>query len=643
MELWIGALNLGLLYAFMTMGVFITFRIHDFPDITVDGGFTSGAAVTAVMAASGFNPLTALAAGLIMGMAAGSVTAWIHTRFSINGLLAGILVMTALYSVNLHIMGKSNIPLLNQTTLFTWIQTVNPGIHPELWISFVFGIILTLFWAAVSLFFRTDMGLSMRATGDNAVMAAANGINVNRMKIFGIALANGFVGVSGGLVAMYQGFADIGMGIGTVVVGLASVIIGESMLRASSIHIKILSAIIGSVVFRGMIAVALFMGMNPIDLKLLTAVFVLVTLVVSGIVGKSESAASSWFQRRISFISSRYQAIAAGCAVALVVGLVGIRWLSSPQHEARGKVSRIGVVQLVDHCMLNLTRDAFAAEMKRMGYEDGKNAIIRLENANGDMPTVNTILDKFVADHIDVIVTISTGCTQAAIHKIKDVPIVFATVANPFIIDAGRSETDHLPNVTGVYGSVPMDRLMVMIRTILKGKIRVGSIWDAGQANAVFNVEQLKQVVQQDANAVFVGTTVANSSDVFQAAQSLAQQGVDLFALVPDNLVYSALDSIIKISETKKIPLFITDVERLSDGALGALGYDYSSSGMQAAHLVDRIIQGEHPQSIPFEKYSRLTIGVNLRAAGKLGISIPSELMDQTTLVIGEDGRMQRK
>ena len=127
MELWVGALNLGFLYAFMTMGVFITFRIHDFPDITVDGSFTSGAAATAVMIAAGFNPLAALLAGLLIGMVAGAVTAWIHTRLNINGLLAGILVMTGLYSVNLHIMGRSNIPLLNQTTLFTWIQKTNPG------------------------------------------------------------------------------------------------------------------------------------------------------------------------------------------------------------------------------------------------------------------------------------------------------------------------------------------------------------------------------------------------------------------------------------------------------------------------------------------------------------------------------------
>jgi putative ABC transport system permease protein len=642
MELWIGALNLGLLYAFMTMGVFVTFRIHDFPDITVDGSFTSGAAATSVMIASGFNPLTALSAGLLMGMAAGAMTAWVHTRFSINGLLAGILVMTALYSVNLHIMGKSNIPLLNQTSLFTWIQRINPGMHAEIWISCVLCVILSFFWSGVSLFFKTDIGLSMRATGNNAVMAAANGIDVSRMKIFGIALANGFVGISGGLVSMYQGFADIGMGIGTVVIGLASVIIGESLLRKSSIHIKILSVIIGSVVFRWMIAFALFVGMNPIDLKLLTAGFVLATLVVSGAVGKFESAETTWGKRLHAVITRHRRVAAAGCILLLILGIAGIRSLPSHHRDAE-IIHRIGVVQLVDHSMLNLTRDAFVAEMNRIGYQDGKNSIIRLENANGDMPTVNTILDKFISERMDVIVTISTGCTQAAIHKIKDAPIVFATVANPFIIDAGRSDTDHLPNVTGVYGSVPMDTLLELVRHVLKGKIRIGSIWDAGQINAAFNVEQLKQAVLQDADAVFVGATVTSSSEVFQAAQSLAQQSVDLFALVPDNLVYSALDSVINVSESRHIPLFVTDVERLADGALCALGYDYTSSGIQTAHIVDRILKGEKPASIPFERYSRLTIGVNLKTARKMGISIPAELMNRATLTIMEDGKISGK
>ena len=274
MELWIGALNLGFLYSFMTMGVFLTFRIHDFPDITVDGSFTSGAAAAALLIVAGVNPLLALIAAFVIGAAAGAVTALIHTRFNINGLLAGILVMTGLYSINLHIMGRSNIPLLNQNTFLSYLDRINPGLPPEEWIALVLLLLMVVFWLLAGLFFKTDLGISMRATGNNPTMGAAAGVNVARMKIFGVALSNGLVGVSGGLVAQYQGFADIGMGIGTIVIGLAAVIIGESLIRMHSLYARVLSVIVGSVIFRMMIAGALFLGMNPIDLKLLTAVFV---------------------------------------------------------------------------------------------------------------------------------------------------------------------------------------------------------------------------------------------------------------------------------------------------------------------------------------------------------------------------------
>ena len=175
----------------------------------------------------------------------------------------------------------------------------------------------------------------MRATGNNPVMAAANGINVNRMKILGIAMANGFVGLSGGLVAQYQGFADIGMGIGSVVIGLASVIIGESILRSRSIYVKIVSVIIGSVLFRWMIAFALFVGMNPIDLKLLTAGFVLATLVVSGAVGNAESKKTNWGERFKTAIYRNRWVFAVGAVLILVMGFPGIKALLSRSSGCR--------------------------------------------------------------------------------------------------------------------------------------------------------------------------------------------------------------------------------------------------------------------------------------------------------------------
>ncbi len=635
MELWIGALNLGFLYAFMTMGVFITFRIHNFPDITVDGSFTSGAAAAAVLIAAGVNPLVALAAAFVIGAAAGSFTALIHTRFHVNGLLAGILVMTALYSINLHIMGRSNIPLLNQTTFLTYLDRINPGIHPEIWTCMLLICLMAVFWLLVSVFLKTDLGIAMRVTGNNPDMASANSINVNRMTIFGVALANGMVGVSGGLVAQYQGFADIGMGIGTIVVGLAAVIIGESVLRMRSMAAKVLSVILGSVIFRLMIAFALYVGMNPIDLKLLTALFVLITLIVSKTVAGGESTFTKKTKEIIHyFLSKRTLAYGTGAIVIVAAAALVYTQLEN-RTPVSGKKYRIGVFQITDHGLLNITRDSFIDELRRLGYENGKNCTIMLQNANGDLPTVNTILDKFLQKDVDIVVPISTPCTQAAVNKIKDRPIVFATVANPFIIGAGSSDTDHLPNVTGVYGWAPMDKTMQVVRQILPGPLKVGAIWDPAHANSVFNVSNLQKAVAAYHDVRFEGTTITSSSEVYQAALSLVDKDIDAFVLSPDNIVYSAFESVVKAARKKDIPIFISDVERLEDGALASLGYDYTISGLQAAHLVDRVLKGESPKDIPFQRYEKLTFGINLKIAKQLGLTIPQTLLAQATKLYG--------
>jgi putative ABC transport system permease protein len=635
-ELWIGAINLGFLYAFMAMGVFITFRIHNFPDITVDGSFVTGAAMTAVLIVSGVNPWIALLLSFLTAGAAGAITAFIHTRFAVNGLLAGILVMTGLYSINLHIMGRSNIPLLSEAGLVTWIKQMNPGLPYEMWMCVMFGVVLALLWLFTSLFFRTDFGIAMRATGNNPDMAAASGINVNAMKMFGIALANGLVGLSGSLVAQYQGFADIGMGVGSIVFGLAAVIIGETVLPLKSIWARILGVIAGSVIFRLMVALALYVGLNPIDLKLITAVFVLAILIAPRVIQKRRKKKGAQASPASSFTSGKKTFIAFGALIALVlVALVGYTLIRLAPFADKPKL-RIGVVQLSDHAVLNMTRDGFISEMKNLGYKNGKNVALHLENASGDMATLNSILDKFVNDQMDVIVPISTGCTQAAINKIKDKPVVFATVANPFIIGAGTSETDHLPNVTGVYGAVPMDKMIELTRAILPGKIKVGCIWDPSQVNSAFNVKQLQTEISRHPEITFVGATVTGSSEVQQAAQSLVHKGIDAFVLVTDNIVFSALESVIKEADARKIPVILSDVERLQDGALAACGYDYTQSGIQAARLVDRIIRGENPANILFERYSKLTIGLNTDVARKLGIELPKSLMDKATLIAGD-------
>ncbi|HPA44919.1 MAG TPA: ABC transporter substrate binding protein [bacterium] len=634
MELWVGALNLGFLYALMTMGVFITYRIHDFPDITVDGSFAAGAAMAAVLIVSGHNPFVALLAAGLLGAAAGCATAVIHTRFGINGLLAGILVMTGMYSVNLHVMGRSNIPLLNQTTFLTYLENINPGLPTEIWTCIALCACLLVFWILMSLFFKTDFGISMRVTGNNPVMAAATGVNVNWMKIFGVTLANGLVGISGGLVAQYQGFADVGMGIGTIVIGLAAVIIGESILRKSSMFVKTLSVIVGSVVFRMMIAVALYAGMNPIDLKLLTALFVLITLVVSKTVTGGDLSKARLPLLSYLLSHKRLQIVTGIVVLLAILGIFTYRNRPSPVTPIASKIYKIGVFQISDNGLLNVTRDSFLEEMKKIGYQDGKNCTFLVENANNDLPTANTIADKFLSEKVDIVVPISTACTQVAINKIKDRPVVFATVANPFKVDAGKSDTDHLPNVTGVYGSVPMDKTMEMVRKIMPQPLKIGCIWDQAHANSVFNVEQLQKVVATYSDVTFLGATITGSSEVYEAALSLVQKGIDAFVLAPDNIVYSAFESVVKAAIPKKIPIFLSDVERLGDGALVALGYDYTQSGIQAAHLVDRILKGESPKGIPFEHYSKLTIGLNLRVAKEIGVEFPAEVLSQATILI---------
>lgn len=644
MELWLGAINLGFLYAFMAMGVFITFRIHDFPDITVDGSFVTGAAMTAVGIVSGVNPWLALSLSFLAAAAAGAATALIHTRFAVNGLLAGILVMTALYSINLHIMGRSNIPLLSEPGLIAWAKNLNPGLPSEIWLCLLFGAAIAVFWFLIALFFRTDFGISMRATGNNPAMAAASGIPVNAMKIFGVALANGLVGVSGSLVTQYQGFADIGMGVGSIVFGLAAVIIGETLLPAKSIWIQALSVIAGSIVFRLMVALALYVGLNPIDLKLMTALFVLLILIAPKWIARRRqtSAALSGLSLTPSgYKKARLVGALIVCALAAATAVVFFR----PAFFAGKPTIRVGIVQLSDHAVLNMTRNGFLEEMADRGYQNGENVIFYIEDAGGDMATVNSILDKFLQKKVDLIVTISTGCTQAAINKIKETPIVFATVANPFIIGAGQSDTDHLPNVTGVYGAIPMDRMMELTGALLPGKIKIGCIWDPAQVNAVFNVRQLQAQIKKHPDIRFVGATVTGSAEVQQAAQALVHKGIDAFVLVTDNIVFSALDSIIKVADIAKIPVILSDIERLSDGALAACGYDYRQSGVQAAHLADRILKGANPADIPFERYKKLTIAVNPDVAARLGIALSAKLLAQATLAGGhpqKDGPSKR-
>ena len=301
MSLLIGALIIGLILSLLALGVYISFRIFDFPDITTDGSITTGAAVTALLLVNGYSPLRATGFGFICGMLAGTVTGVLYTKFKINNLLSGILVMTSLYSVNLHIMGKSNIPLINTKSLVTTVENIWHKLFGEsavvdvlgwdvstsdLSVLFAMLILIAVVGCVVYLFFKTNIGTAMRATGDNPQMITALGVNVENMTILGIALANGLIALAGSLLAQFQGFADVQMGIGMIIWGLASIIIGQALVGTPSLGFTIAGAVIGSVLFRLLVAIALRVGVNPNDLKLITAIFVFIALVLPSLISK---------------------------------------------------------------------------------------------------------------------------------------------------------------------------------------------------------------------------------------------------------------------------------------------------------------------------------------------------------------------
>lgn len=279
----LGSVEQGLVYALMVLGVYITFRVLDFPDLTVDGSLPLGAAVSGILIVNGYDPFLSLVAAMIAGALAGLLTALLATKLRIMSLLASIITMTALYSINIRIMGRPNLTLLNQPNIFEPLGLL--GLPKHVLVPAVF-LVIVLFWKVLlDLFLHTQLGMALRATGDNPQMIRAQGINTDGMIILGVSLSNALVALSGGLVAQSQGFADVGMGIGTIVAGLASVILGESLIGTRSVLRQTLCAVCGSLVYRMTIAVALsyefgFLHLNPSDLNLITSVLVVICLTV---------------------------------------------------------------------------------------------------------------------------------------------------------------------------------------------------------------------------------------------------------------------------------------------------------------------------------------------------------------------------
>lgn len=276
-ELLISTIAQGLQWSILALGVFLTFRVLDIADLSVEGSFPLGAAVAATAISQGLGITLAMILATIAGCLAGAVTGFLTTKLRIPALLAGILTMIGLYSINLHVMGKANISLLQDETLFTWLEHVTgwSAVTVACLIGFVVMAVVVniIYW-----FFGTELGTAIRATGFNPQMARAQGINTNVMIVLGLVISNALVALSGAVIAQNNGFADVGMGVGTIVIGLASVIIGEVIIGNSSFKHYLVAVVMGSIIYRLVIALVLEMGMPPNDLKLFTAVLVAIAL-----------------------------------------------------------------------------------------------------------------------------------------------------------------------------------------------------------------------------------------------------------------------------------------------------------------------------------------------------------------------------
>ena len=302
-----GALETGLIYAIMALGVYISFRILDFPDLTVDGSFVTGGGVAAISIIGGVDPIVATLLGFVAGFLVGCITGLLHTKGNINPLLAGIIMMIGLYSVNLRIMGQANLSLLNEPTLFSQLEGIFESLSldavffaPYEWLGLgaytprtFYAIVMMLLVVFVvkkllDFFLRTETGLALRATGDNQTMVRSFSANTNVYIILGIGLANALVALSGALVVQYNGFADVNLGVGMIVVGLASVIIGEVLFGKKTIVRTTFAIICGAIVYRAIYAMALRVDfLEASDMKLITALIVVAALVVPNMLQKS--------------------------------------------------------------------------------------------------------------------------------------------------------------------------------------------------------------------------------------------------------------------------------------------------------------------------------------------------------------------
>lgn len=283
MTIVLGVLEEGFVYAIMALGVYITYKILDFPDLSVDGTFPLGAAVTVRLMLADFPPVLCMLAAIAAGMLAGTVTGLIHVKFRVRDLLSGIIVMTALYSINLRIAGRANVPIFSQETIFEnslWERIVPGSLQPYL-TAMILLVLVLLVKVLLDLYLKTKSGYLLRAVGDNEVLVTSLAKDKGAVKILGLALANGFAALSGSVYCQMNGFFEISTGTGTIVIGLANVIIGINLFRRLSLVKATTAVVVGSVVYKACVSIAIALGMGASDLKLITAVLFLVILVVS--------------------------------------------------------------------------------------------------------------------------------------------------------------------------------------------------------------------------------------------------------------------------------------------------------------------------------------------------------------------------
>lgn len=276
MDLILSSISQGLLWSILAIGVYLTYRILNVSDLTVEGSFPLGAAVASSMIVSGFPAWLATIAGFFAGTLAGLVTGFLYAKLGIPALLAGIVTMTGMYSINLRILGQANLTLLNSETLIDQVQAFGVDKTTAVLIVGAIAIVIVIF--LLQIFFNTEIGIAIRATGDNTAMAEANGVNVEVTRILGFMLANGLIALSGALLAQNNGYADVNMGIGAIVIGLASVIIGETFFSNLTLGKRLITIVIGSIIYRLLILGALELQFNPQDLRLISAILLAIAL-----------------------------------------------------------------------------------------------------------------------------------------------------------------------------------------------------------------------------------------------------------------------------------------------------------------------------------------------------------------------------